>query len=111
VQFWERAPIANASVAGFTSRTLMSGWGHGRRFGTRHACFSTASISRPSAGTTDGALECLKQTHAPLFDYFVGKLKQCQGNFEAERFGGVEVDHKLELGRPVSPEGPPASRP
>jgi hypothetical protein len=28
-------------------------WGHGRRFGKTHACFSTASVSRPSAaGTT-----------------------------------------------------------
>src|SRR5258708_23754095 len=35
----------------------MSLLGHGRRFGTTNACFSTTSISRPSAGTTDGVLE------------------------------------------------------
>src|SRR6266850_723660 len=30
--------------------------GHGRRFGPAHACFSTAPVSRPSAGTTAGPL-------------------------------------------------------
>lgn len=29
-----------------------SGAGHGRRFGTAHACVSTASVRRPSAGAT-----------------------------------------------------------
>src|ERR1700719_539982 len=33
----------------------VSGWGHGR-FVTTHACFSTASISRPSASATVGLL-------------------------------------------------------
>jgi hypothetical protein len=30
--------------------------GHGRRFGATHACFSTASVSRPSTGASPGLL-------------------------------------------------------
>ena len=37
-----------------------------RRFGITHTCFSTASVSRPSAGATDGSLEC----HEPTFRAF-----------------------------------------
>src|SRR5271166_2252610 len=53
----------------------------GRRFGTMRACFSTASVSRPSAGATVGLLSAnsrrslgLPQTAAvdPL-----GTLEQC----------------------------------
>ena len=50
----------------------VSGWGHGR-FGTTHACFSTASISRPSASATVGLLSatsglsrCKRRLRRPL---------------------------------------------
>jgi hypothetical protein len=35
--------------------------GHGRRFGTTHACFSTATVSRPSAGAIGGRAVPLEQ--------------------------------------------------
>jgi hypothetical protein len=34
-----------------------------------------------------------------LFDHLVGLGKQRRGHREAERLGGLEVDHQLELGR------------
>jgi len=30
---------------------------------------------------------------APLFEDFVGSREQCSGHFEAERFGGLDVEH------------------
>jgi hypothetical protein len=45
-----------------------------------------------------------QRTHAPqqtvsLFDYIVGELSELHRHIQAERFGGLEVDHQLELGR------------
>ena len=35
----------------------------------------------------------------PLFDHLIGALLQLPGHVEAERLGGLEVDHQLELDR------------
>src|SRR5262249_37238656 len=40
-----------------------------------------------------------KRTLRDLIDYFVGAAEQRRKHSEAERFGGLEVDHKLILGR------------
>jgi hypothetical protein len=48
----------------YASRTLQvesTGLGQEQRFGTRHACFSTASVSRPSAGATVGLLSAQRR--------------------------------------------------
>jgi hypothetical protein len=46
------------------SQAERSGLGHGRRFGTTRVCFSTVSVSRPSASATDKPLECQQETFA-----------------------------------------------
>ena len=33
--------------------------------------------------------------------YSVGALLDLQGHLEAQRFGGLEIDHQLEFGRPL----------
>src|SRR5262249_40524714 len=38
----------------------------------------------------------------PSFDHLVGEREQPVWNLEAERLGGLEVDHQLELGRAAS---------
>ena len=45
---------------------------------------------------------CQKATFAPqqtalLFDHRVGALLKLQWHLEAERFGGLEIDHELEF--------------
>ena len=37
---------------------------------------------------------------AALFDHLVGERKQPVRNFEAERLGGLEIEHELEFGGP-----------
>jgi hypothetical protein len=37
--------------------------------------------------------------NSSLFDHLVGASKQRRGQFEPKSFGGLEVDHKRELGR------------
>src|SRR5439155_26597899 len=39
------------------------------------------------------------RTLGGLFDHFVGALLEARGYVEAERLGGLEVDHQLELDR------------
>ena len=45
------------------------------------------------------------------FDHLVGAGEQRRWHVEAERLGGLEVDHQLVLGRLPAPAGRPASRP
>jgi hypothetical protein len=47
--------IDTAKIYGLECRVVRTGHMDGG-FGTTHACFSTASVSRPSAGATAGLL-------------------------------------------------------
>jgi hypothetical protein len=58
------APLAKAQCRPSGLKT--SPVGHGRRFGTMHAGFSIASVSRPSASSTDKPLECHFRTLSTL---------------------------------------------
>jgi hypothetical protein len=53
---------------------------------------------RTNAGAAGLSALCQKRTHAPqqttsLFDHLVGTLLEWQRHVEAERLGGLEVDH------------------
>src|SRR2546427_9272447 len=50
------------------------------------------------------SVKCQEATYALrkkalLFDHLVGEREQIVGDFDAERSGGLEVDHELEFGR------------
>src|SRR6266851_5939341 len=44
-------------------------------------------------------LERARRYLGPYFDHFVGAVEQRQRHGEAERLGGLEIGHQLELGR------------
>src|SRR5471030_2394853 len=60
-----------------------------------------------NSGQTQARLECplcatsglMHRSKKALFDHLVGLRKQRWGDREAERLGGLEVDHQFVLGR------------
>ena len=76
----------------------MTGWGQTQSFGDvsstsafSHFADLKSDISRRPRSATSGC-EQMQQV-APLFDDFVGSREQCSRHFEAERFGGLDVEH------------------
>src|SRR4029077_3778873 len=61
---------------------------------TNHLQIITFSLQR-AAGPYRSAITSCEQMQqvAPLFDDFVGSREQCSRHFEAERFGGLDVEH------------------
>jgi len=51
------------------------------------------------ADIRDRQLRANPEISQPLLDYLVDERKYAGWNVEAERFGGLEVDDQLELGR------------
>jgi hypothetical protein len=55
---------------------------------------------RPSVETSQsGHFQTRAVQKRLLFDYFIGELLKMHRHVDAERFGGLEVDYQLELGR------------
>jgi hypothetical protein len=88
-------------------------FGHRRQLDTTCACDSTTSVSRPSAGATLGLLSATsghlrdslsdRQQHLTLgslsvvsFNDLVSAGEYRGRDRQAERFGGLEIDHQLE---------------
>ena len=73
-------------------RTITRGF-RGRRINVR---FVAASDRR--ADLLEGPSRAKTKRRRALFDDLVGADEKCRRNINAERLGGLEVDHKLELG-------------
>ena len=60
---------------------------------------SPLSLQLPTFERTSWtALRAKTRRRRALFDDLVGADEKCRGKINAERLGGLEVDHKLELG-------------
>jgi hypothetical protein len=73
-----------------------------RRFGITHTCFSTASVSRPSAGATDGSLECHEPTFRAFRKRFPGdqQVRPVQPSRGSLRLGSTCQSSGLSIGLP-----------
>src|SRR6187455_2682497 len=55
---------------------------------------------RTCGGRVGMSAKCQKQTCARLFDQLVGSQHEAGGNFVANGFGGLDVDHQFKGGGP-----------
>ena len=74
------------------------------RFGSKgDMCDKKPCSLYPKSRNVQRTSRCLlwaKSGHRPsLFDYLFGTIEQRRQDGDAKRFSGLEVDHKLELGR------------
>src|SRR5262245_7633801 len=84
------------------------------RFGSKAdiAALPTNVRFTPKSGHRNSALQCLLCAKSglmhcsmkSLFDHVVGALPQEQRHVEAERLGGFQIDHQLELVRSLDGE-------
>src|SRR5262245_48688303 len=70
-----------------------------RCIGLRSNGHADASTQSFLALQRTGVLRHALQQIASSFDHLVGTLLKTQRHFEAERLGGLQVDHQLELDR------------